>query len=210
MTLSNSKIYNNQGIAVICSIDCYDIIYEGNQVHDNAGAGLMFSRATHDSIMRNNSIYNQYDSAAGISISESQNNKIYGNTISNSTYGISVHNPVLASDNGKSTGNMIYDNTFDSVQNAIRAIASSGNTFSNNQFRNVTDAHYLMTSGASIDIQKQTFSAVNIRGDLGANNLSIRDSGIIDVDNGMRHNTDEQPYTRVLSSQRVSINSAAR
>jgi mannuronan 5-epimerase len=210
MTLSNSKIYNNQGIAVICSIDCYDIIYEGNQVHDNAGAGLMFSIATHDSIMRNNSVYNQYDSAAAISISESQNNKIYGNTISNSTYGISVHNPVLASDNGKSTGNMIYDNTFDSVQNAIRAIASSGNIFSNNQFHNVTDAHYLMTSGASIDIQKQTFSAVNIRGDLGANNLSIRDSGIIDVDNGMRHNTDEQPYTRVLSSQRVSINSAAR
>ena len=207
MTVSNNKIYNNQGIAVICSLQCYDIIYEGNEVHDNAGAGLMFSRGNHDSIIRNNTIYNQRESAVGIAVSESQNNKIYGNTIRDSTIAISVHNPVLSSDDGKSTGNMIYDNSFDNVQNALRAIASSSNTFSNNHFRNVTDYHYIMTSGATMDIQQQTFSAVNIRGDLGSNTLTIRDSGPIVVDNRGRYNTDEQPYTQVLSGQAIRIDS---
>ncbi|MDQ3873280.1 MAG: right-handed parallel beta-helix repeat-containing protein [Thermoproteota archaeon] len=207
MTVSNNKIYNNQGIAVICSLQCYDIIYEGNEVHDNAGAGLMFSRATHDSTIRNNTIYNQRESATGIAISESQNNKIYGNTIRDSTFAISVHNPVLSPDDGKSTGNMVYDNTFDNVQNGIRAIASSSNTFSSNHFRNVTDYHYIMTSGASMDLQQQTFSGVNIRGDLGSNTLSIRDSGPIIVDNSQRYNTDEQPYTQVLSGQKIRVDS---
>jgi parallel beta-helix repeat protein len=208
MTVSNNKVYNNQFIAVICSYQCYDIIFEGNEVHDNADAGLMFSRATRDSIIRNNLVYNQYGSATPIAISESQDNEIYGNNISNSTYGISVHNPVVLDEDGMSSGNMIYDNTFDGVQYAIRALASSDNTFSNNTFSNVTDYHYIMTSDASIDIENQIFSSVNIRGILDDNTLSIRDSGIITIDNNMDHDTDVEPYTQVLSSQTINIDSA--
>jgi mannuronan 5-epimerase len=207
MTISNNKVYNNQGIAVICSYQCYDIIFEGNEVHDNAEAGLMFSRATRDSIIRNNLVYNQYGSATPISISESQDNEIYGNNISNSTYGISVHNPVVLDEDGMSSGNMIYDNTFDGVQYALRAMASSDNTFSNNAFGNVTDYHYIMTLDASIDIEDQIFSSVNIRGISGDNTLSIQDSGIITIDNNMDHDTDVEPYTQVLSSQTINIDS---
>jgi parallel beta-helix repeat protein len=208
MTVSNNKVYNNQGIAVICSYQCYDIIFEENEVHDNAEAGLMFSRATHDSTIRNNFVYNQFGSATAISISESQNNEVYGNNISNSTYGISVHNPVVLEEDGMSSGNMIYDNTFDGVQYAIRALASSDNTFSDNTFGNVTDYHYIMTSEASIDIQNQIFSSVNIRGISGANTLSIEDSGVINIDNSREHDTDEEPYTQVLSSQTINVDSA--
>jgi mannuronan 5-epimerase len=208
MTVSNNKVYNNQGFGVICSYQCYNIVYEENEVHDNAEAGLMFSKATHDSIMRNNLVYNQFGTATAISISESQNNEIYGNNISNSTYGISVHNPVVLEEDGMSSGNMIYDNTFDGVQNAIRALASSDNTFSHNTFGNVTDYHYIMTSDASIDIQNQIFSSVNIRGVSGANTLSIQDSGRITIDNSREHDTDEQPYNQVLSSQTINIDSA--
>jgi mannuronan 5-epimerase len=207
MTISNNEVYNNQFIAVICSLQCYDIIFEGNEVHDNADAGLMFSRATRDSIIRNNLVYNQYGSATPISISESQDNEIYGNNISNSTYGISVHNPVVLDEDGMSSGNMIYDNTFDSVQYAVRAMASSDNTFSNNAFGNVTDYHYIMTLDASIDIEDQIFSSVNIRGISGDNTLSIQDSGIITIDNNMDHDTDVEPYTQVLSSQTINIDS---
>lgn len=209
MTVSNNKVYNNQGIAVICSYQCYDIIFEENEVHDNAGAGLMFSRATHDSIIRNNLVYNQFGSAHPISISESQDNEVYGNNLSNSTNGISVHNPVVLDEDGMSSGNLIYNNRFDSVTNPIRAIASSDNTFSNNAFANVTEYHYTLTSDASIDIEDQQFSSVNIRGFSGANTLSIQDSGVITVDNNIEHDTDEEPYAHTLSSQTINVESAS-
>ena len=208
MTVSNNKVYNNKDIAVICSLDCYDIIFEGNEVYNNAGSGLMFSRATHDSTIRNNLIYNQYESAYPISISESQNNEIYGNDISNSTTGISVHNPLQLDEDGMSSDNRIYNNTFDGVQNAIRAVTSSDNTFSNNIFGNVTDFHYILTSNASMDIENQIFDMANVRGVSGANTLSIRDSGTIIIDNTIDHDTDIEPYTQVLSGQSININSA--
>jgi mannuronan 5-epimerase len=208
MTVSNNKVYNNKDIAVICSLDCYDIIFERNEVYNNAGSGLMFSRATQDSTIRNNLIYNQYGSAYPISIHESQNNEIYGNNISNSTTGISVHNPLELDEDGMSSDNRIYNNTFDDVQNAIRALASSDNTFSNNIFGNVTEFHYIMTSDASMDIENQIFDMVNVRGVSGANTLSIRDSGTIIIDNTIDHDTDIEPYTQVLSSQTININSA--
>jgi mannuronan 5-epimerase len=209
MTVSNNKVYNNKDIAVICSLDCYDIIFEGNEVYNNAGSGLMFSRATHDSIIRNNLIYNQYGSAYPISISESQNNQVYGNDISNSTTGISVHNPLQLDEDGMSSGNRIYSNTFDDMQNAIRAIASSNNTFSNNIFGNITDFHYIMTSDASINIENQVFNTANVRGISGANTLSIRESGAIIIDNTINHDTDIEPYTQVLSDRSIYIKSAS-
>ena len=209
MTVSNNKVYNNKDIAVICSLNCYDIIFEGNEVYNNAGSGLMFSRATHDSIIRNNLIYNQYGSAYPISISESQNNQVYGNDISNSTTGISVHNPTQLDEDGMSSGNRIYSNTFDDMQNAIRAVASSNNTFSNNIFGNITDFHYIMTSDASINIENQVFNTANVRGIAGANTLSIRDSGAIIIDNTINHDTDIEPYTQVLSDRTINIKSAS-
>ena len=208
MTVSNNKVYNNRDIAVICSLDCYDIVFEGNEVYNNAGSGLMFSRATHDSTIRNNVIYNQYGSAYPISISESQNNEIYGNNISNSTTGISVHNPLELDEDGMSSDNRIYNNTFDGVENAIRAVASSNNTFSSNVFGNVTDFQYIMTSNASMDIENQIFDMTNVRGVLGGNTLSIRDSGTIIIDNTIDHDTDIEPYTQILTGQSININSA--
>src|ERR671922_121383 len=209
MTVSNNKVYNNKDIAVICSLDCYDIIFEGNEVYNNAGSGLMFSRATHDSIIRNNLIYNQYGSAYPISISESQNNQVYGNDISNSTTGISVHNPTQLDEDGMSSGNRIYSNTFDDMQNAIRAVSSSNNTFSNNIFGNITNFHYIMTSDASINIENQVFNTANVRGISGANTISIRESGAIIIDNTINHDTDIEPYTQVLSDRSINIKSAS-
>jgi nitrous oxidase accessory protein NosD len=207
MTVSNNKIYNNGDIAVICSLDCFDVVFEGNEVYNNGGAGLMFSRGTHDSVIRNNLIYNQLESAYPIAISESQNNEIYGNTITNSTGGISVHNPLQLDEDGMSSGNRIYDNSFAGVENAIRAVASSGNTFSSNVFGNVTGFHYLMTSNASMDIEDQVFNMGDVRGILGSNTLSIRNSGTITVDNSTTHDTDIEPYTQILTDRTVNINS---
>jgi hypothetical protein len=62
-----------------------------------------------------------------------------------------------------SSDNRIYNNTFDGVQNAIRAVTSFDNTFSNNIFGNVTDFHYITTLNASMDIDNQIFDMTNIR-----------------------------------------------
>jgi len=168
----------------------------------------MFSRATHDSIIRNNLVYNQFGSDIPIAISESQDNKVYGNNISNSTNGISVHNPEVLDEDGMSSGNRIYDNRFDSVASPIRAIASSDNTFSNNSFADITENHYSLTYDASIDIEHQQFSSVNIRGFSGSNTVSIQDSGVITVDDNLELDTDEEAYTHTLSSQTINIESA--
>jgi parallel beta-helix repeat protein len=208
MTLSNNKIFSNKGIAVICSLECHDVIFEGNEVYNNAGSGLMFSRGTHDSTIRNNLIYNQYGSAYPISIFESRNNEIYGNTISNSSTGISVHNPVQLDEDGISSDNRAFNNTFDNVQNAIRAAASSNNTFSSNVFGNVTEFHYVMSMGASMNIESQIFHTVDARGFSGSNTFTITNSGTVIIDNTTNHDTDSAPYTAVLSGQSININSA--
>jgi hypothetical protein len=94
------------------------------------------------------------------------------------------------------------------VQNAIRALASSDNTFSNNIFGNVTDFHYILTSDASMDIENQIFDMANVRGISGDNTLSIRNSGTIVIDNTMEHDTDVEPFTTVLSDESLNIDSA--
>jgi poly(beta-D-mannuronate) C5 epimerase len=55
MNVTNNQLYNNTN-GVICSDDCYNILVEGNTVHDNSNAGIFFSRNMTDSIARNNHV----------------------------------------------------------------------------------------------------------------------------------------------------------
>ena len=59
MIIRNNTVYNNNGTAIICSLNCYNILFDSNKVHDNNGAGISFSRNTSNSIARNNIINNQ-------------------------------------------------------------------------------------------------------------------------------------------------------
>src|ERR671936_397537 len=76
--------------------------------------------------------------------------------------------------------------------------------------------HFHITDlGASMDIENQVFHRFNVRAVSGSNTLSIRNSGIITIDNddndntGHHHNTDLEPYTqKLLSSQSIKIDSA--
>ncbi|MDQ6666840.1 MAG: right-handed parallel beta-helix repeat-containing protein, partial [Thermoproteota archaeon] len=79
--------YDNGAQGIICSLNCYSILIEDNQLYRNGKAAIMFSRNMSNSIARNNIISNEID---GILVSQSNNNKIYNNTISNSQYGINV------------------------------------------------------------------------------------------------------------------------
>jgi hypothetical protein len=59
-----------------------------------------------------------------------------------------------------------------------------------------------------MDIEKQFFDMVNVRGVSGSNTLSIRDSGTIIIDNATNHDTEIEPYTHILSGQTINVNSA--
>jgi Right handed beta helix region len=210
MRVTNVHAHNNKGFAIICSQKCYNIIFEENTVHDNDGTGLFFSRATTNSIMRNNVVYNQPGDAypIAISISESQNNQIYGNKVSDSEIGITVHNPSIPDDDGVSTGNTIRDNTLERVKYAFRALASAENTFESNAFGTVTGNHYLIGSSASITIDNQMFSSTTIRGTSGNNEVTIQNSGIIEI-GSTTYNTCDSPYKTRLSDRTITVNSVS-
>ena len=89
MIIRNNTVYNNNGTAIICSLDCYNIVFDANKIHDNNGAGISFSRNTYNSIARNNIISNQ---ETPLEISNSHNDDVYGNRISKTTNstGISI------------------------------------------------------------------------------------------------------------------------
>jgi parallel beta-helix repeat protein len=107
MTITNNWLYNNP-IGVVCSDQCSNILIEGNEIENNTIAGIFFSRNMHDSIARNNQIYN---STIGITVSESSNNQIYNNTIeAAASSGIRlVHLEPIR--DGETENNLVYNNT---------------------------------------------------------------------------------------------------
>jgi hypothetical protein len=208
MRVTNVDAHNNKGTAIICSGNCYNIIFEQNTVHDNGGTGLFLSMATVNSKIRNNVVYNQPGNAfpVGISVSESRDNEVYGNKISDSLYGVTVHNPSPPGSSGISSGNKIHDNSVDNVQYGFRALASSDNTFATNTFGTVISNHYLIGNSASITIDHQKFSNTTIRAMAGQNDVTITNSGTIKIGSNT-YNTDTSPYKTTLSDQTITINS---
>ena len=86
----------------------------------------------HDSIARNNHIYN---SSTGIMISESPNNEIHNNTIERATsHGIRLFNPILP-DHGVTEGNLVYNNIISSSENGISPRISHDNVLVNNFYK---------------------------------------------------------------------------
>ena len=68
----------------------YYITIEDNEVYNNFGYGIMFSRNMYDSVARNNYVYNQTNC---ISVNtQSHNNEVYDNRVSECKNGIDLRN----------------------------------------------------------------------------------------------------------------------
>src|ERR687891_2590641 len=153
MSITNNWLHNNP-IGAICSDRCYDILIEGNLVEDNSNAGIFLSRNVHDSIARNNQVYN---SSTGVMVSESPNNQIYNNTIQGATsQGIYLFNPELP-DDGVTEGNYVYNNTIINSENGIVATRSHDNIVQNATFFNIEESEYRLSGDSSIIIRGQNF-----------------------------------------------------
>jgi parallel beta-helix repeat protein len=214
MNITNNWLHHNP-IGAICSLNCYNILVEGNVIHHNSDYGIFFSRNMHDSIARNNQIYNV---TTGIMVSESPNNQIYNNTIEAATsQGIRLQNPELPDDGGFTEDNLVYNNTIISSGEGIGATRSHDNILENNRFSDIESSEYLLSGNSGIIIRGQNFDNILIAEDGSAteNLVEIVDSGTIEVtevandggedlvdeeeaENNL-YNTDNESYRKRLS-----------
>jgi poly(beta-D-mannuronate) C5 epimerase len=214
MNITNNWLHHNP-IGAICSLNCYNILVEGNVIHHNSDYGIFFSRNMHDSIARNNQIYNV---TTGIMVSESPNNQIYNNTIEAATsQGIRLQNPELPDDGGFTEDNLVYNNTIISSGEGIGATRSHDNILENNRFSDIESSEYLLSGNSGIIIRGQNFDNILIaeEGSATENLVEIVDSGTIEVtevandggedlvdeeeaENNL-YNTDNEPYRKRLS-----------
>ncbi|MDQ3851540.1 MAG: right-handed parallel beta-helix repeat-containing protein, partial [Thermoproteota archaeon] len=201
---------------IICSVNCSNILIEGNKVEDNIRAGIFFSRNMSDSIARNNQICN---ATSGIIVSESSNNLIYDNTIEGVTSeGILLFNPSEPPYEGLAEDNLVYNNTILSSATGIKVTRSYDNILENILFSNITSSEYLLSVNSSIIIVDRDFDNVLIaaEGSTTDNLVEIVDSGTIEVieinDQGISennfYNTDNEPYRKRLSDgDNIIVNS---
>lgn len=203
MTISNNILYNNP-IGLVCSLDCYDIVFERNTIYNNSGAGIFFSRNTYDSIARNNIIYDQ---PIGIAFSESPNNEVYGNNIMSVGRGIFLNNPEIL-DDGDTTGNSIYNNTISNSAVGIAALRTAGNIASNNLFQNITMSHYRLDANSALTIDDQTFDNATIEGRAGSNIAIFANSSIIMIDTSMYDASIQHAVS--LSNQTIMVTSVSK
>ncbi|MDQ6723125.1 MAG: right-handed parallel beta-helix repeat-containing protein, partial [Thermoproteota archaeon] len=118
--------HNNGQIGIICSDNCYNILFDNNTVHDNLLTGLMFSLQTNNSTAKKNYAYNE---KVGISIFSSSNDNVYDNLLKSNKNGIFI--------GGNSSDNHIFNNTL--VNNRIGvdfADQPKNNTVENNNLQN--------------------------------------------------------------------------
>jgi hypothetical protein len=208
MNITNNWVHHNS-IGIICSLNCSNILVEGNKVEDNIRAGIFFSR--------NNQIYN---ATSGIIVSESRDNQVYDNTIEAATSeGILLFNPSELDDGGFTEDNLVYNNTILSSATGINAIRSYDNILEKNTFSNIASSEYLLSRNSSIIIVDRDFDNVLITegGSATDNLVEIAYSGTIEVteinNQGIIterdfYNTDNEPYRKRLSNgDNIIVNS---
>jgi parallel beta-helix repeat protein len=213
MNITNNWLHYNP-IGAICSDRCHNILIEGNLVEHNADHGIYFSRNMHDSIVRNNNVYN---TTSGITVSESPNNQIYNNTIEGAiSQGIRLFNPDIP-DDGLTQDNFVYNNSIIDSENGISATRSHDNIVGNTTFSDIESSEYRLSGNSSMMIRGQYFDSALISDDgseIGSQ-IEIASSGIIDVIEGTRsdgedggdedegegelYNTYNEPYRKRLS-----------
>ncbi|HEU4606068.1 MAG TPA: right-handed parallel beta-helix repeat-containing protein [Nitrososphaera sp.] len=200
VTISNNTLHGNP-VGLVCSLDCYDIIFEGNTIYNNSGPGIFFSRNTHDSVARYNTIYDQ---PVGIAFSESRDNEAYGNSITSTGRGVFFTNPENR-DDGNTTNNRVYNNTISNSAVGIAAFRTADNIATSNNFHNITMSHYRLNASSALTIDSQTFENATIEGQDGENVVNIANSGIIQVDGDM-YDASLQ-HTVMLSNQTITVSS---
>jgi len=116
LVMSGNDVYGNDGPGLWCDIDCHDVTFAGNRVHDNTRTGIFFE-ISDGALIRDNVVWeNGWGSkawgwGAGILVSSSANVEVSGNVVAWNADGISVLTQNRSDAPGPIVGNYVHDNT---------------------------------------------------------------------------------------------------
>jgi len=203
--IANNHVHDSQAqIGIICSYNCYSITIEGNTVEGSTSSGITFSRNMHDSVVRNNIIFN---TPTAISVGNSPNNEIYGNTIHDVSRGIYFS---TSSTEGIAQNNLAHDNTISKATYALISSSAPVNTVKHNFIDSGTVSYeYYLTANSKFVIDTQSFNFDKIRGVTGSNPVQIQNSDNISIDGGAPVDTNAAPYSTTLSGKIITVNTVS-
>ena len=154
MYITYNKVYNNNH-GIICSVMCYNMHIENNELYNNQKDGIFMDAGSHHSTIANNKIYNEDE---GIQLPSLSYSEVFGNTITNSNYGIVIYTQIGSifdqDDRCGSIGcvsikNNIHDNTIKvSTAGIVIKGGASGNTISSN-FMSGNSQYGIMIDGST-------------------------------------------------------------
>jgi parallel beta-helix repeat protein len=116
LVMSGNDVYGNDGPGLWCDIDCHNVTFSGNRVHDNTKAGIFFE-ISDGAVVTGNVVWeNGWGSrawgwGAGILISSSANAEVRDNVVAWNADGISVLTQNRSDAPGPIVGNNVHDNT---------------------------------------------------------------------------------------------------
>lgn len=119
LTFDSNRVFANVGVGLWCDIDCQNVVFRNNVVHDNTWAGIMYEISTHGEIVGNTLTNNGWERSAAwwpwganILVSSSGSTEVHGNLVRDGSAGITVASqsrsdkPLSAA-----TGISVHDNT---------------------------------------------------------------------------------------------------
>ncbi len=113
----DNVVTGNDGPGIWCDIDCRDVVYSGNRVASNTGAGLFFeisdgARIFDNEVTENGWGYPTWGWGAGILISSSTDAEVFDNVLTWNADGISVISQIRDRPSGDAVvGTSVHDNT---------------------------------------------------------------------------------------------------
>jgi hypothetical protein len=147
MVITYNKAYNNNH-GIICSVMCYNIRIENNELYNNKRDGIFLDAGSHHVTIANNKIYNEDEAIQLPSLSYSE---VYGNTITDSNYGIVMYTQVGSvfdrDDRCGSIGcvsikNNIHDNNIKASKTAIVIKGGASSNIIESNIMNGPSAQY--------------------------------------------------------------------
>ena len=95
VVFDGNDVYMNRGPGIWCDVDCRDVTYSNNRVHDNETEGIQYeishgARIYGNVVWNNGWGFNRWGWGAGILVQNSDHSEVYDNIVAWNSHGISV------------------------------------------------------------------------------------------------------------------------
>jgi len=115
VSFEKNDVYLNRGPGLWCDIDCQNVTYSGNRIHENETEGIEYeishtARIFGNLVWNNGWGFNQWGWGAGILIQNSDHSEVFNNIVAWNAHGISVIEQIRDARGGhESQGHPVVD-----------------------------------------------------------------------------------------------------